>query len=131
MTATSEADAQPDPEPAEVPTRGPAEFARQARALGLAEITGHDEWVTFDLDVPAGVHAGTTVRIAAQVPVDFPDTPPPGPHVSPPLTHPAGGVHASPLGTEYMYWSRPAQRWAADRSVRAWVRHVRSLFGQT
>lgn len=116
---------------AEPPTRGPAEFARQARALGLTSVTIDGEWVRFALEVPAGAHAGQTVTIAAQVPFDFPDTPPPGPHVSPAFTHPAGAVHASPLGANFLYWSRPAQGWQADRSVRAWVRHVRSLFGQT
>lgn len=116
----------------DLPTRGPAEFARQARALGLGNVVHNaDEWVYFDLDVPVGSHQGETVRVAAAVPPDFPDNPPPGPHISPPYTHPAGGVHASPLGGDYLYWSRPAQQWQADRSVRAWVRHVRSLFGQT
>jgi hypothetical protein len=117
---------------AEPPTRGPAEFARQARALGLENVELRaDGWVLFDLLVPAGGHGGEVVRVGAQVPPDFPDNPPPGPHVRPPYTHPAGGVQGSPLGSEFMYWSRPAQQWQKDRSVRAWVRHVRSLFGQT
>lgn len=116
----------------EAPTRGPAEFARQMRALGLGNVELRtDGWVLFDLLVPAGGHRGDVVRIGAQVPPDFPDTPPPGPHVSPPYTHPAGGVHGSPLGSEFLYWSRPAQQWQKDRSVRGWVRHVRSLFGQS
>jgi hypothetical protein len=116
----------------EARTRGPANFARQARGLGLNNVVHNgDEWVYFDLVIPAGSHQGETVRIAAAVPPDFPDNPPAGPNISPPYTHPAGGVHASPLGGDYMYWSRPVQQWQADRSVRAWVRHVRSLFGQT
>ncbi len=128
MTTDAVTDEVTDDDP---PTRGPAEFARQARALGLADVTHTgDEWVYIGLDVPVGSHQGETVRVAAQVPPDFPDNPPPGPHISPPYTHPAGGVHASSLGSDYMYWSRPAPQWQADRSVRAWVRHVRSLFGQ-
>ncbi len=109
---------------------GPEEFARQAEALGLAEVRVEEGWLFFELPIHAGKHAGESRRIAAQVPVDFPDTPPPGPHVSPATTHPAGAVHASPLGSDWVYWSRPVQAWPADRSVKAWVRHVRSVFAQ-
>lgn len=106
------------------------EFARQARELGLENVATEGEWVQFDLQIPVGRFAGETRRIAGQIPADFPLTPPPGPHVTPPTTHPAGAVHASPLGSEWVYWSRPAQGWAQERSAKAWVRHVRSLFGQ-
>jgi hypothetical protein len=109
---------------------GAGEFARQVRALGLSSVEVDGEWVLFDLEIPAGKHAGEMRRIAAQVPADFPDTPPSGPHVTPATTHPAGAVHASPRGEGWVYWSRPIPGWAADRSARAWVRHVRSLFGQ-
>lgn len=109
---------------------GPEEFARQAEALGLTQVQLDGRWVYFDLPIPAGKHGGETRRIAAEVPADFPDTPPPGPHVSPATTHPAGAVHASLLGADWVYWSRPAQGWPSDRSVKAWVRHVRSLFAQ-
>ena len=109
---------------------GVAEFVRQARALGLASLEVDGDWVLFDLEIPAGKHAGEMRRIAAQVPADFPDTPPSGPHVTPATTHPAGAVHASPRGEGWVYWSRPIQGWSADRSARAWVRHVRSLFAQ-
>lgn len=111
-------------------TSGSVEFARQAEGLGLTGVEVNGSWVTFELPIPVGLHAGESRRIAAEVPADFPDTPPPGPHVSPATTHPAGAVHASPLGAQWVYWSRPAQGWAADRSVKAWIRHVRSLFAQ-
>lgn len=116
--------------PNTAPTSGPAEFARQAVCLGLTGVEINGSWVTFDLPIPVGLHAGECRRIGAEVPADFPDTPPAGPHVSPATTHPAGAVHASPLGAQWVYWSRPAQSWAADRSVKAWIRHVRSLFAQ-
>lgn len=112
------------------PTRGPQEFGRQAVALGVDNVAVVDDWVYFDLEIPAGALAGQTRRIAAQVPGDFPDTPPPGPHVSPATTHPAGAVHASTLEGSWCYWSRPTPNWAADRSVKAWLRHVNSLFAQ-
>lgn len=114
----------------ELVTTGAPEFARQARALGLSSVEVEGEWVLFDLEIPAGKHAGQMRRIAAQVPADFPDTPPSGPHVTPATTHPAGAVHASPRGGGWVYWSRPIQGWPADRSVKAWIRHVRSLFAQ-
>src|ERR1700679_551889 len=100
-------------------------FAEEARALGLENVSIEGDWVQFDLAIPVGRFAGEVRRIAAQVPSDFPLTPPPGPHVSPPTTHPAGAVHASSLGSEWVYWSRPAQNWSTGRSVKAWVRHVR------
>lgn len=109
---------------------GVEEFERQAHVLGLPNIVVEGNWVLFDLEIPAGRFAGETRRVGAEVPVDFPDTPPPGPHVTPPTTHPAGAVHASARGSEWVYWSRPAPGWPADRSVKSWVRHVRSLFAQ-
>lgn len=131
MTATVDDTENAISAPVEPPTTGVAEFARQARLLGQPAIDVRDDWVLFNLDVPDGSHAGQQIRIAAQVPRDFPDNPPPGPHVSPAITHPGGAVHRSPLGANWLYWSRPAQGWAKDRTVKAWVRHVRSLFAQT
>lgn len=32
-------------------------------------------------------------------------TPPPGPHVSPPVRHPDGALHPSPLGAGWEYWT--------------------------
>ncbi|GAC1382478.1 MAG: hypothetical protein NVSMB48_13110 [Marmoricola sp.] len=116
--------------PVEPALRGAAEFARQLSVLGIANVSVNGTWVFFDLQIPIGAYAGTVRRIAADVPVDFPDTPPPGPHINPPTLHPAGAVLGSSLGADWVYWSRPAQGWAADRSVRAWLRHVRSLFAQ-
>jgi hypothetical protein len=110
--------------------RGPDEFARQLNLLGITGVSVNGSWVSFDLVIPMGAYAGATRRIAAEVPVDFPDMPPPGPHVSPPTIHPAGAVHASALGADWVYWSRPTPGWATERSVRAWLRHVRSLFAQ-
>jgi hypothetical protein len=58
------------------------------------------------------------------VPVDFPLTPPPGPHISKVLhansgggTHPTGGIHPSSphgkhFGPGWQYWSRPHKKWA-------------------
>lgn len=109
---------------------GAEAFAVELKSLGIGDVVVDGNWVKFELAIPAGRFEGETRRIAAEVPEDFPLTPPPGPHVSPPTTHPAGAVHASALGADWVYWSRPAQGWALERSVKAWLRHVRSLFAQ-
>lgn len=109
---------------------GPEEFERQARELGLQGVQRDGHRVVFELEIPAGSYAGQLRRIAAEVPEDFPLAAPPGPHVSPATVHTGGAVHVSSLGPAWTYWSRPAPSWAQDRSVKAWVRHVRSLFAQ-
>lgn len=109
---------------------GATEFARQAHALGLLAVRQDGHRVFFTLEVPDGEYAGQAREICAEVPTDFPVTPPPGPHVRPATVHPAGAVHASPVGSDWLYWSRPVPNWAGDRSVRAWTRHIRSLFAQ-
>jgi hypothetical protein len=87
-------------------------------------------FVILGYTIEVGSQAGHQIRIGLQVPPDWPLTPPPGPHVSPRLGHPHGAVHSSPLGDDWEYWSRPAQNWAADRSTRAYLRHLRTLFAQ-
>ncbi|WP_030234994.1 hypothetical protein [Streptomyces sp. NRRL S-350] len=88
------------------------------------------EYVVFDYTVEIGPRAGTALRIGLQATADFPVTPPGGPQVSPQIGHPQGAVHPSPLGSEWEYWSRPAANWPADRSVRGYLRHLRTLFAQ-
>jgi hypothetical protein len=91
-------------------------------------------FVVFPYEILVGRLAGTNIQLALEV-VDL--NPPPGPHVSPHLLpinqnaqpHPAGGVHPSPaLGMEWQYWSRPFPGWAADRSARAYMAHITTLF---
>lgn len=104
------------------------EFAGQLRALGhQVEIRG--QFVTFGFTIPVGRRAHEVVSLGMEVPGDFPATPPPGPHVSPQIGHPAGAVHPSSLGAEWEYWSRPFPGWAATpRTVSDYLAHVRSLF---
>lgn len=109
---------------------GADEFERQAHLLGLTRVGREGRRVMFDLEVPDGSYAGQTRRVCAEVPDDFPLAAPPGPHISPATIHTGGAVQASPIGPDWTYWSRPMPNWAADRSVKAWVRHVRSLFAQ-
>ena len=88
-------------------------------------------FVTFAYEVPIGAHAGETVMIALQGP-DFPINPPGGVHVSPRLQHPGDNAHhASPLGEDWIYWSRPYPDWAqSSRSVSDYLAHIRKLFSQ-
>ncbi|MFG1926854.1 hypothetical protein [Cryptosporangium sp. NPDC048952] len=94
------------------------------------EVLQQGEFVTFAYRIEVGTRAGEEIRIGLQIPGDWPMSPPPGPHISPPFGHPGGAVHPSPLGTDWEYWSRPAQNWPADRTVRSYLRHLRTLFSQ-
>jgi hypothetical protein len=111
------------------PEVGAAGFLAALTAHGYA-VTQHDDFAIFTYTVAVGSRAGQQMRIGLQIPGDWPLSPPPGPHVSPGIGHPHGAVSGSPLGGDWEYWSRPAQNWAADRSMRAYLRHLRTLFSQ-
>jgi hypothetical protein len=111
------------------PLWGPAALQAGLHAAGYST-SQQNEFTVFEYTIEAGPRVGLTVKIGLQVPPDFPTTPPSGPHVRPHLGHPHGAVHPSGLGTEWEYWSRPAANWAADRSVRGYLRHLRTLFAQ-
>lgn len=115
------------------PSWGPAALHAGLQTAGYTPqhtTTPGGDFVVFDYTIETGPRAGTTVRIGLQAPPDFPTTPPGGPQVSPPLGHPGGAVHPSPIGEGWEYWSRPAADWAADRTVRGYLRHLRTLFAQ-
>jgi hypothetical protein len=118
-----------------------AEFIQGLRALGFVVEEGADNFVTFPWEIPVGPRATEHIRLGLQVPRDVEETPPSGPHVSPhlfplnqgnPATHPSGAIHASTLGEDWQYWSRPFPNppgWAStDRSARAYMRHINHLF---
>ncbi|MFG3292327.1 hypothetical protein ACGF3G_26410 [Streptomyces sp. NPDC048179] len=111
------------------PLWGPAALRAGLQAIGYTTQQQGD-FTVFDYTIETGPGAGRTVKIGLQAAPDFPTTPPGGPHVSPKVGHPHGAVHPSGLGTEWEYWSRPAANWAADRSVRGYLRHLRTLFAQ-
>lgn len=115
-----------------------ADFLNQLRDLGFQPQDLGNGKVAIDFVVPVGKFAGEAVKIGFQVPPDFPLTSPGGPHVCPKLLplnntqgipHPAGAIHASDFGGDWEYWSRPFPKWAGtDRTVRAYLAHVRGLF---
>lgn len=109
---------------------GPQEFLRQLCALGYSAIM-QGQYLILPFSVPLGTLIGQDVRLGLFATMDFPLTPPPGPHVSPRLGHPAGAVHESELGAEWEYWSRPYPEWSqSGRSAREYMAHIRELFAQ-
>jgi hypothetical protein len=107
-----------------------ADFLAEVRALHPdAQIV--NDHVVFGYEIPVGAKCGTSVRVGLQPPADWPLSCPPGPHLSPRLGHPGGNVHASPLGADWEYWSRPFSGWAdGERTARRYMSHIRALLVQ-
>ncbi|MGC3990192.1 MAG: hypothetical protein QM796_11020 [Chthoniobacteraceae bacterium] len=93
-----------------------------------------DGFIEFSFTIPIGKFAGQKIQLALQV-MDL--NPPGGPHISPhllpintqSLPHPVGGIHNSPLGAAWQYWSRPFSGWAqSDRSAKTYMAHINKLF---
>jgi hypothetical protein len=113
-------------------------FVDQLKTLGYEPQELGNNRLCFQYIVPVGKLIGRNIRIGLEVGDDFPATPPGGLHVSPHLLplnttsgvlHPAGGIHNSPFGSDWQYWSRPCPDWAkTDRTVRAYMAFVRHLF---
>ncbi len=103
---------------------------------------GHDavpvdgDKVRMPYEVPVGPRLGELITLGFVLPPDYPASPPSGPHVSPPMfalasggSHPTGGIHASPFGGEFQYWSRPFPNWArTTRTARDYMAFIRQLF---
>jgi|SRR6516162_8749160 hypothetical protein len=114
-------------------------FVDQLRELGYVVEENTANRVTFEYTIPVGKFRGQTIKLGFQVPLDFPASPPTGPHVSPHLLplnphggkHPKEGVHASPaFGENWQYWSRPfLHTWPnTERDLRAYMAFIRKLF---
>jgi hypothetical protein len=112
------------------------DFINGLRALGYQVEEHGDNKISFSYEVPVGRFMGQLIKLGFQVNDDFPANPPGGPHVSPKLLplqsggqHPSGQILASPFGDDWEYWSRPYPNWhATDRSVKAYMAHIRHLF---
>jgi hypothetical protein len=112
------------------------DFLAELRTLGFVLTEVDADKVTFPYEVPVGPRAGETIVLGFVVPGDYRASPPSGPHVSPPLyplqsggNHPTGGIHASPLGDAFQYWSRPFPGWAASgRTARDYMAFINGLF---
>jgi hypothetical protein len=112
------------------------DFTEQLKELGVEAKDLGDGKVSFEYIIPTGRFAGHNINLGFIVPNDFSLTPPSGLHVSPRLlplqpggSHPSGGIHESPFGPDWEYWSRPIPHWKTTRrTVRDVMAHVRHLF---
>ncbi len=121
-------------------------FAAELAELGYEPEDRDGSFVAFDYVVEVGGHIGETVKVAIQVPPDWPMSPPSGPFVSPRLlpinpstgrgrpwdaVHEAQGRGISDPDGVWEYWSRPYTAWpTTDRTVKAYLRHLRTLFAE-
>lgn len=113
------------------------DFLNQLQAHGYAVHEPVSDFFAFEYEIPLGKFKGQKVLMAIMVNDSFPMNPPPGPHFKPHLlpvtggggTHPYGAIHASPLGIEWQYWSRPFSEWNnSDKTVKTYLAHIRNLF---
>ena len=82
-----------------------------------------------------GRFKGQVVKVGFEIPLDFPATPPSGPHINPCLIpmNPSGTTHndkavPSPLGDGWQYLSRPYPNWpGTKRSMPVYMAHIRQL----
>lgn len=113
------------------------DFVDQLKALGYQPQELGENRLCFEYTIPVGKFIGQNIRLGLVVGDDFPATPPGGLHISPHLLplngnggvlHPAGGIHASPFGSDWQYWSRPCPDWPkTDRTVRVYMAYIRRL----
>ncbi len=102
----------------------------QLKELGH-DVTVNGQYAVFAFTVPIGSRIGEVVHLALFAPVDYPLSAPSGPHVSPAIQHPGGATQGSPLGPDWIYWSRPFANWPqSSRDAKAYMSHVRRLFEQ-
>jgi hypothetical protein len=109
-------------------------FLQDLRDLGYdpeARAVDGQGFAVFAYRIPVGTRIDEEVMLGLDTPPDWPETPPHGPHVSPPFDHPLGANNPSPLGAGWRHWSRPPPNWATtQKSVRAYMRHLQTLFSQ-
>jgi hypothetical protein len=116
-------------------TSGVEEFSRQLTELGHEHETKPPNWVLMDHQIATGRFAGQHIRLGFEVPLEFPRTPPHGPHFSPCLlpvnpslqNHP-DRVHPSSLGTDWGHWSRNFPNWKGKEGVAGYLAFVAHLF---
>jgi hypothetical protein len=114
---------------------GVDEFCRQLGEMDIEHETKAPNWVIIDHQIAAGRFDGTQIRLAFEVPPEFPRTPPHGPHFSPCLLpvnpsaqkHP-DRVHPSNLGPEWGHWSRNFIKWKGKEGVPGYIAFVAHLF---
>ena len=115
---------------------GRQKFMDEVAALGHAPENLGDGRICFGFHVSVGPRAGRDVRLGFVIGEDYPLNPPGGPHFSPLLmpmnptggAHPHAGIHPSPFGDGWQYWSRPMHHWArTGRRASDVLAHVHQL----
>lgn len=113
------------------------DFIEQLKALGYNVKELGKNKVVFHYTILSGKFRGMTVELGFEVPKDFPNIPPNGPHIKPRIlpinqqatTHPEKVLPSGPFGDLWEYWSRPFQGWAkTDHSVKTYMTHIVNLF---
>jgi hypothetical protein len=111
-------------------------FGEQLKALGY-DVKEEVDRVSFPFKIETGKRKGEQITLGFIVNSDFMLNPPSGPQVRPRLLpihpesapHPVGGVHESPFGPEWQYWSRPIKHWNETRRNAAdYLAHIHRLF---
>jgi hypothetical protein len=111
-------------------------FFDELIALGYAPKDLGEGKVAFPFPILVGPRAGTDASLGFVIGDDYPLNPPGGPHFSAPLMplnpnggeHPRAGIHASPFGDGWQYWSRPVVHWTlTKRRASDIIAHVNHL----
>lgn len=112
------------------------DFIRDLTAMGFVVERFPDGRIAFPYEVQCGLRSGLQTTMGFQVPPDWPLSPPSGPHFATQIhaihaggEHPTGGIHQSPFGGGWQYWSRPYKNWApTSKPVRQYLAHINLLF---
>lgn len=114
-----------------------SQFLEELSAMGYAWKNQADNRGYIEFTVPLGRFAGQIIRLGFQIGDEYPVGCPTGPHIFPRLLpqnptgglHPFFGIHDSPFGPEWQYWSRPFHPWQSTRrTAEEYLRHIRHLF---
>ena len=114
---------------------GPDRFIAELKALGYSPERRGPQEVLFVYRIENGPRFGDEIELGFQVPPNWPLEPPHGPCYRPAILRETGlaGVHADGrhFGPDWDHRSRPFEGWArTDRSLRAYMRHIRKLHQQ-
>jgi hypothetical protein len=110
--------------------QGAALFCEEARALGYEPQEAGPNLVYFAYTIENGPRRGEQVDLGFEVPENYSVEPPHGPCYRPAILRDKGldGVHPDRhFGAGWDHWSRPMEGWSKDRTLRAYMRHVRRL----
>lgn len=108
------------------------DFINQLEVLGYKTEEESNGMVVIFYTVPVGKNIGKKVKLAFQVSNDFPMSCPPGPHFESGKAdgwfEPTANIHASALGSDWRYWSRPFTDWnRTQKTVKVYFAHIKNL----